>query len=309
MTQSKRLGEKYKTQYLKTGKNKEYKTNINGILEKEKEFNKDCVDWNVEEIEKYLKDLKSVSTNTLSMVYGVYKNFVEFISDKEGLPIIEQKIEHGRMCELIDYDGLTSTLISPEQYRYVVNKLTRNVRDKVIMELAWEGLTPDEIRNLEENDIKFVESSETGLEVAMVKISDEKIFKVQDVRTVEDIKKCKNEIYYYVESLDGKSKHHTFKPSNYLIKPVQIGKGKKEDYLTNPSITLQNAIKQQQITCADIDVTKLTIENIRRSKIIYMLAPQNEKYFSKDYIKMIFDMDGSDSTLFWYQKVSKIKYA
>jgi hypothetical protein len=52
----------------------------------------------------------------------------------------------------------------------------------------------------------------------------------------------------------------------------------------------------------------MTIEDVRRSKIVYMLAPQNEKFFNFDFMNAYFDFGNSQASLYWYKKIAKLKY-
>ena len=49
------------------------------------------------------------------------------------------------------------------------------------------------------------------------------------------------------------------------------------------------------------------IEN-NSSKIAWLLAPHNSKYSNKEYVKDYFQLKRSESTLFWHEKIAKLKY-
>lgn len=303
------LGIKYKDEFLKKDKNKDLEAIMDRIITKEEQYGIDCANWSVEQIEEFLRDLHSISPNTISRSLTYLRNFVGFICAKEKLNCPEYKLEFGKLYDLVDFNKLLNSIITFEQYRHIKNQLDLNLRDKVIFTLAWHLLGNDEIKTLKEKDIEFAEAQDTGMEIAILHLSDTKIIKVEDPEAVEDIKNLINEKYYHIEAKDGKTKRMQFKYSEYLIKPVNVGRAKKEDYISNPSLALQSAIEQQGVTCPDIDVNELSIESIRRSKLIYMLAPQNEKYFDNLIIRTILDSGNGDSNLFWLKKVAKMKYS
>jgi hypothetical protein len=99
-----------------------------------------------------------------------------------------------------------------------------------------------------------------------------------------------------------------YKDSDYLLKPIQVGKSKskKENYITNPSLTLQSVFNNDinWVTCKDVDIERLSLEDIRRSKIIYLLADKN---FTMEKIAKLFGLQ-SESNLYWLQRVANKKY-
>jgi hypothetical protein len=72
-------------------------------------------------------------------------------------------------------------------------------------------------------------------------------------------------------------------------------------------MTLQRIFFQHSINCNGIDMLNLSIDDIRRSKLIYLLSPENEEYFDMDMISVAFNIK-NDTSFFWLKKVAKQKY-
>jgi len=305
------IGEIYYKEFMKDKNAGNVKSTIDRILAHEEMIEKNCIDWNTDEIKDFLKGFHSVSPNTLSRGYSLLKNFIKHICIKEGLPVPEeeQELQNGVLYDLVDWDKIIRETITPWDYMNIKNQLDYNIRDKVTFELAWNLLTMEEIRFLKESDIEFVENPENGLEIAYLNITDTKVIKIENPEEVEDIKQCMKEQYYNTEDKNGISKRYPFRDSEYLVKPTVVGKAKNgEEALSNPSNTLKNALIIQGITCEGIDVGELNVESIRRSRLVYLLTEENKKYFDMDFIKTILDAGEIESNLFWLQDVAKVKY-
>lgn len=307
------LTKKYKTGFLKLDKRNEgLKGTLKRIITKEEEYETPCINWNTEQVEEFLRDSHSVSPNAISRSLTFLRSLAEYICSEEKLVCPEFNLDFGRLYDLVDYNKLLNVTITYGDYRYLIEKLSKNIRDKVLFELAWLMLTNDEIRNLKKRDIEFETDPDTEMEIAWLMVSDTKMVKVEDPEVVKDIKKCREETYYYVSTKDGRDKMMKLKPTDYLIRAVQVGKPKMlknpEEYIENPSLALHNTLIQQEIIRPGIEVSELSIENIKRSKMIYLLAPQNEKYFDNDLIMSMLDSGNIESNLSWFRKVAKIKY-
>lgn len=324
MLNQKKLSEKYKARFLALDKNKESKAVVNKIIEEEIILDMDCVNWGLNQIEDFLKSFKCISSNSLSIKYSVFKNYVNFICGKEGILRKNIQMNMGYLQQLVDYDTLMLQTINFQQYKHIINQLKLNVRDKLICELGWERMTSDEISQIKKEDITFKTMKGSYLEIAFINTQNGKLpYKIEDPETVEDIKKCIEEKYYYVTTKKNiktnkcVNKRNTFKESDYLIKPTDIGAKRKEEegekqeqFLANPNYALHQAIVARGVTCEGIDVNALNIESFRRSRIICMLAPENEEYFTKGQIKIMCGIDeNSNAVISWYSKLAKMKYS
>lgn len=306
------LSEKYKDEFAKG--NKDLKYIAEAIIRFEKQLNKEIYDWREDDILSYLKHFKSISPVSLNMYLVSLRNFSDYICKKENMVGRVFELNENNIIDCIDVDALLSVTISYDQYNHIKEQLTlindENVRDKLLFELAWVGLSNEEIKLIKETDITF-QKSDLGWDVAIIKINDTKTVTIEDPEVVEDIKKVLKETTYIVETHDGRIKKVSYRDSEYLLKPINVGRGKKETYINNPGITLRNLFQQDKpkaniITCPGIDIFKLSIEDIKRSKMIYLLS--NEEYFDNELIQVIFDLK-NDSNLYWLKKIAKLKYA
>lgn len=308
------LASKYRNEFLENEENKLTVSDIDRIIEKEEVFGVECIDWdkNGMYLELYLKSFHSISSNALSKAMANLREFTRFICDKEGITEYPDfKLQVGRIDKLIDNDKLMSIIINWEEYKRIIDQLESkgDIRSKVIVELAWLLLTTDEIQNLKKSDVEFSTSDETGLPIVILHLGDKRVT-VEDPEVVKDIDKCLRTIFYYIKAEDGKDKTMEFKDVEYLIRPVKAGKHKQgeEDNISNPSNALQKALKTQKITCPGIDILSMNIENIRRSKIIFLLAPENADYLDKDIIMQMLGSGNVESQLSKYAKNALMKY-
>lgn len=293
--------EKYKEKFNNNALNKFI---FNLVLNYENDSNKLVLDWDKNDLLNILKNLKSTSTGTLSSKSSRIKDVIKKIYDFEGKEYNEKKfiIKNSEMEEIIDYNRLMRLTLSPEQYENILSQISDiNVRDRVLFELAWIGLTSEEIKFLKEKDIEILNNSSL-----LINLKNDKVFRVDDKKVYDDIKLCMQAYYYKVTTRNGRSKLHEFKFSEYLLKPVAVGLSTSciEDNIDNPSLVLKAVLLKNYITCEGIDVTELNIEDIRRSKIIYLLSLKN---VSISYVKNIFDLK-KPIQLYWYKKISELKY-
>jgi hypothetical protein len=298
------LSEKYVKEFL--SKNKDFTAVINRIIEQEK-ISKPLLEWSEIEVGEYLKSFQSISAMALNRQLSVLRNFADFICEKENKDKRKFDLGEDKLYDFIDKEKLLQTTLSYEEYRHIKNQLDDNVRDKLIFELAWYGLTNDEIKMLKVSNITFEISDDFGWEVAFLGVGKDFPFKIEDPEVVEDIKKCMKEMYHIIESKDGKVKKMQYRDSEYLIKPINVGKNKKEDFVSNPSLTLQKTLLAKEVVCEGIDVISLSIEDIRRSGLLYLLSPENEKDFNIDLISVLYGYKNV-SGLYWLKNFAKEKY-
>lgn len=301
------LSKKYLKDFSKANDKYDFKATLNRIVGQEKISNISFLAWSENETGEYLTSFKSVSAMALNRQLSVLRSFADFICDKENIPKRNFGLGEDKLYDFIDMAALLKVTINYEEYQHIKNQLDDNVRDKLIFELAWYGLTNDEIKMLKVSDVKFEMSDDFGWEVAFLDLGKDIPSKVEDPEVVEDIKKCIKELIYIAENENGKTNHYRFRDSEYLIKVANVGRKKKEDYLDNPSISLHDALVAQEITCNGINVFGLAIEDIRRSGLIYLLSPENQKDFSMDLIIILYGYK-NDTGLYWLKNFAKEKY-
>jgi hypothetical protein len=281
---------------------------LNQILIIEEKLNKDLFKWKEEDIMEYLKSFDSTSPMTLNTKINILRSFADFISDKKGVKKRNFTICENGLIKCINVEKLMAVTINYEQYQKIRQQMNvdGNVRDKLIFEFGWCGLTNEQIKYIKESDVKFVKT-ELPWEICEIQI-DGNTIKIEDPEVVEDIKTVLKETVYTIYAKDNKKKLMKYKDSDYLLKPIQVGKSKskKENYITNPSLTLQSVFNNDinWVTCKDVDIERLSLEDIRRSKIIYLLADKN---FTMEKIAKLFGLQ-SESNLYWLQRVANKKY-
>jgi hypothetical protein len=279
----------------------------NTIKSAEKKCNNELINWTENDIKIFLIEIHATSPSTLNKYLVILRQFIDYICEKENLPKVEFGLNYSEsnLVDYIDYDLLLKVTLSYHEYQHIKNQLDKNIRDKVMFELAWQGLTNDQIRNLRKTDIQYVYNDEYGWDIAFLNIGKEMPLKIEDPEVVSDIKECEKEQYYYSEAKDGRNKRYVMKGGDFLIRPVNVGKGKKEEYIANPSLSLQGIFRTQDIKCHGIDIEFLSIEDIRRSKLIYLLS--NKEYFDMDFLMVIYGFK-NDSGLYWLKRIANIKY-
>ncbi|MBZ9622898.1 hypothetical protein G9F71_008530 [Clostridium sp. FP2] len=285
---------------------------IKNIIETEIETKIELLDWEDAEIATFLKKAGSVSPQGLNKSMVILRKFADFICKKKKLAIREYIMEDGVLLSLIDKEQLLTTTINYDQYLTIRSQLDMteggmkvNLRDKVIFELAWEGLLNDEIRAIKEGNIEFVQS-ENGWEIAIINLEN-KVFRIEDPSVAEDIKLCLKELSCIRTTKDGRTKKTLYKDSEYLIKPVNVGRVSDKTYLNNPHLALQRALRASDILCKGINVKDLTLADIRRSRLIYLLAPENEEFFNFETVAAIYNLKRPEA-LRWYKKIAEEKY-
>lgn len=307
-----KFSEKYTANYMKQCTyGKAIKSILDRLIETEAQLDLSFFEWSNDQIRDFLISFHSISPSVLNKVLNTMRDFSDYICEKEGTPKREFSLGFDMLHELVDYEKLMETVINYHEYQHIKSQLrvvSENIRDVVIFELAWIGLKNEEIKMLKESDVTFEFSEIWDADIAFVRVNDKKKFRVEDPDVAEDLKKCIDARYYYINDKNGVSKRMNYKESEYLIKPVQVGRSKKEDWISNPSWVLQTEFIKNDIKCEGISMPELSVEDIRRSKIVYLLSPDNEPFFDFTFINVYFDFGSSDSTLFWLKKVSKLKY-
>lgn len=285
---------------------------IKNIIETEIETKVELLKWEADQIAIFLKKAGAVSPESLNKRMVILRKFADFICKKEKIAKRKYVMEDGVFMQLIDMEQLLSITINYDQYMTIKSQLDImkdgekiNVRDKVIFELSWEGLTNDEIRSIKADNIEFIQSS-NGWEITMLNLKGKPI-SIEDPSVTQDIKLCLKELYCVRTAKDGRVKKTFYRDSEYLIKPINVGRTSNKAYLDNPHLALQRVFRSGDILCKDINVEDLTLSDIRRSKLIYLLAPENEDFFSFETVASLYNLKRSEP-LRWYKKIAEEKY-
>jgi hypothetical protein len=174
----------------------------------------------------------------------------------------------------IDYEKLFDVVLDQRTYddlRHllieVVGNKEYNTRDKLLVELAWEGINVDEIKNIKIDDVVF--DNINNREIAKIKTKN-RIVSIYDMEVIKDIKKTKAQDEYYLppKTVDRKVQYRKFKDTDYLIRSIQTNKS-ESDTVANPSQIIKKVFERVYVF-PGIDLENLTLEAIRRSRAIEM---------------------------------------
>jgi len=287
---------------------------IKNIIETEEESEVELLDWDDAEVATFLKKASTPSPQTLNKHMVVLRKFADFICKKKKIAKRKYVMQDGVFMQLINKEQLMSVTIDYDQYMIIKNQLDItslddgskiNLRDKVIFELAWEGLTSEEIKLVKENDIEFI-PSDNG-EVTIIETDGGKIVRIEDPEVSNDIKLCLKEKCNTVTDINSISKTMVYKESEYLIKPIKVGRTSSKTHLDNPHLALHHVLKANGFTCPGIDMDRLTLADIRRSRLIYLLAPENSQFFNFENVASLFNLKRSES-LRWFKEIAAEKY-
>lgn len=308
------LAEKYAKLFLEINDTKDNGGIVKNIIKTEEITGTDFLKWNNEQIELFLKEFHSVSPVSLRKNMTILKKFANLVCDKEELKRVEYPVLTDEiLMDLIDKKGILSVTLSYQQFQYMRRQLkdtlpgeTISYRDVVIFELAWYGLTEDEIRRLKKSDVEFT-TSKDGMEVAILSLVTNKVVRIEDLETIEDLKEAMSESYRITMSNHGKLDRREYKDSDYIIRPIKSGVVSNKDYLDKPTTALKGAFARKNITCEGVDIPALSLDDIRRSRLILLLAPQNEKFFDFETVAGLYNIKSVDG-IRWHKDISILKY-
>ena len=286
---------------------------VKKIINVENETGIELLDWNEEQLILFLKSFESISPISLSKNLTMLREFARFIAKQIG-DTTERLylLDTSMFIALIDREKLLSVTLSYEAFQNIRGQLgmagegeTVNYRDKLVFELAWYGLTEDEIRMLKKVDVEFINRKE--MEVAVLTLTRGKVVVIDDAETIEDIKQCMvvNEVTRLAK--DGRLKTTGYRESEYLLRPGKSGGKSINTFYNKPSTGLKSAILKQDISCEGVDIFKLSLDDIRRSRLILLLAPKNEKFFDFKSVAGIYNLTSLPS-MKWYKDVAILKY-
>lgn len=294
------------------------------IFNKLEDYDKFITEWEIEDLENFIKNTGSISVNTVNKYLQYCKDIYKYICRKNNVTPKHLYLPKD-LKYYIDFKELNDVTLTEMQYKLVKNLLTvqtiegqttsrdeyippgeYNFRDKVLFTLPWEaGLTNQELKNLKITDIEFY--NEYGKEKAKLKLKNRTVV-ITNKELIHDIKKTiEQNVYYRIESQLEKQGREYFvylKHTPMLIKPVAMRQSNK-DTVANPSMLLSRVLKRIE---AEHEVTgtvlsKISIEDIRRSKIIHMLM--DDAYSIEDVANWI-GRDEGNSDLYWLAEVAQV---
>ena len=294
--------EEYIEGFLETNNVKEKEIFINHIKKMEK-IEKFITEWSDKEIDKLIKSTNSISMNAINKYLQYTRSFYQYVCNQEG--VIPKKITLTKSYEYyINYEKFGDVLLDKKAYEQLKGEMIYstfegdfNFRDKVMIELAWEGLTSEEIKNLKtsEKDIEFINDEKVILHLSKRDVT------INNAEIVYDIKQAIQQDKYYIpESLYKKEQWRNLKPSTHLIKPV-VTRQSDNECVSNPSQLIRNVFKKMDIGIVPgIDLENVSLEDIKRSSIINafmsgMDIPEvKEKYGKK-----------TECDIYWLQNIAQ----
>lgn len=297
--------EKYTDNFLKSGRATEKETYIT-LFNKLEDYNKFILQWEDEDLGEFIKKLESISVNSVNKIMQFIREFHKFVAEQEG-------VEHKKLELLrdpkhyINFNKLLEVTITENQYNTLRRLLTIdsgdisfNYRDAAILVLAWNSCTNTEIKNLMKDDIKFYKLA--GQEKCEIRLKTRYII-IDDKEEINIIKKTLKEFKYFITGSDKKKEHFVdLRDTNALIRPVQTRQSEKET-CANPSEILGKVFeKLETIPGTNINLYSMSIESIKRSRIINLLRKKN---VNTNDIKNMFSK-GSSCDLYWLEQISTL---
>jgi len=272
------------------------------LLNRLKDCDKFISDWNDEDLEKYIKSVGAISINTVNKYLQFIRTYYKYVCDK--LNIFPKSIKLNKDLKYyIDLNKLMAVTLSENNFKFLKNLLTvqsphgeYNFRDKILLELAWEGLTNTEIKHLKVDNISFYK--EFGIEKARLNLATRNII-IDDEEIIYDIKKTIEQKEYFREEKGGKNYFVHLKDTPMLIKPIAMRVSDKDE-VSNPSILLCRVLRrlEDEFSLPGINLSDLSLEDIRRSRIINLL-----KHDTIGNVKMIYGKKAS-CDLYWLEEIA-----
>jgi hypothetical protein len=291
---------KYLNEYIKTISGKRSIEFLQSIINSEDKYG-DIIKWKKDSIIDLLRSYHSTGVGTLIDYKTTLKGFIIFIKKHEGLPINESEYNVS-VDDIIDINRFLEITFKPSQIQQIIVQLKANARDRLMARLAAQLFMVDEMRLIKEDDIKF-EKNSIGIEYAVITLKNREV-KITDHNTVEDLHKTLKEYEYTIDTIDGKTKHLQYIISNYLFKPVKMGRAKNYQPLKAFGTAFKSGIVNQNVKVDGINSDDITLDNIRTSKIIYLLAPDNV-YFNRDSVtKLIGNSNADTECMKFYERMA-----
>lgn len=276
-----------------------------GLFLRLKKYEKFIADWDRTDLDKFIFSLQSISVNTINRYLQFIRKFYNFVCKQDKQTPKKLYLTYD-LKKYIDFNKLMSITIDTNRYKMLrelliipTSKGNLNYRDKVIVELAWHGLSNHEIKNLKIKDIEFINNA-INKNHTIVLHTKKRDIKINELETINDIKIAISQDEYYIYPTESrKEQFRKLKFTPYLIRPVDTRDSKKLT-ATNPSQLFKNALIRSEASIPDIDIYSLSLEDIRRSHTIEMLK---DPEVTLDDIKK-FTGKKSDSDLYWLQELA-----
>jgi hypothetical protein len=263
------------------------------------------LDWNENDLEKFIISMSSVSVNTLNKYIQFLRDFYKFVCKQEDKIPKDLKVKK-ELKDCIDFEELKRRTINQKDYKTLRellivedNGYRYNFRDACILVLASSAhCTNTEIKNLMKSDIKFYKLA--GREICRINLKN-RFEIIEDKEEIDIIKRTIIEEHYYM-SENAKKKNHfiILKSSPALIRPVATRQSENKT-VANPSEILKKQLtKLGTIPGTNIFAGDISLEDVVRSKKIELLR---RKDITTNDIKNI-SGKLSECDSYWLQSIS-----
>lgn len=292
--------EKYLDGFLEASQIKEKEIFINHVKKMEK-IDKFITDWNDNDLDELIILTNSISMNAVNKYLQYTRDFYSYICELKGdtpkKMVLTKNFKH-----YINYGKFEEITLSEKAFNWLLKELVPetfdgefNFRDRVMVRLAWEGLTSDEIKNLKISDINIVNDNKVILHLG------ERDITIESIGIGYDIEQTKEQNRYYIpESLHKREQWRNLKPSTHLIKPV-VTRQSDNECVSNPSQLIKNVLKKMDIgVIAGIELGDISLEDIKRSSIINCFMNGMDVSEVKEKFRKKTECD-----LYWLQEIAQ----
>jgi len=299
---------------------------MESILLKMEEYPKPIGEWSNEDADNFLKNIiKSTSANTIQLYIHLMRQAHKFVCNIQGKNYVQLNPTHS-LEDYVDLNMLRSVTLTEYEFnqvrkelKYVDNDTEGNYRDVALFELAWYGLSSEEIKFLKKDDIK---ETEKGIIIEIYKTKKgEKDKKeptrvlnrsiiIDDPEIVKDILMAKKENRYYkVRNYESKDliivDEIYYIPSPYLIRGINNVKAdklkeRKDKPIAHIGMLMYKQLKKIQLPEINIDFEHLSVEDIRRSMLINLILKEEIPIYS---LKVMLNKK-RDGDLIWLKSIT-----
>jgi len=234
--------------------NIEYKISYVDMLRKLEKENIYITEWDNDKFNNFIKSFKFIVPKSIDKYTFIINELHQYICKKEKV-IPARFYLINDINFYLDKEKLDSITLSVDEYNRLKEILNEySVFDKLIIELAWQGVQSRHINCIEVNNIKFTNKS------VIINVIDKQIV-ITDKETIEDIKTI----------IDTKQRYHfkkdefyKLKESPYLFKPFIFNPNSK----VNIDLVLKSNLvylNEKNKIIEGKDFTALSISDIKRS--------------------------------------------
>lgn len=238
----------------------------------DKIFQYNLQEFSNEDFNQLIKSLNSISINSIEKYVSRTKSIYLYLCNE--MKITPKKLYLIKPTKAyVDYNKLFSRTLDYDAYNWLLSVITYqtddgaewNFRDKVILRLAWEGLTSEEIKFIKNDDV-IIEDQK-----AIVKLKNRQLI-IDEEEFINDLYETKKQTLYYIPAWQTSEQYKGLNSTSYLIRSA-VGKLKGDKPVFNVGQLFASAMCKVSYynQYAGLDLESITIEDVKRSRIISML--------------------------------------